>query len=60
VESVGAVVALTDDLHALLLEQIAQARPKQVVVVDEQDARLRRLRIVGVVGQLGLTGDGEV
>ena len=34
-----AVVALADDLHALLLEQLAQPRAEQVVVVDEQDAR---------------------
>ena len=32
-------VALADDLHALLLEQVAQTRPEQVVVVHEQDAR---------------------
>jgi hypothetical protein len=43
-------------LHALLLEQIAQARTEQVVVVDEQDARLRRLKVVRVVGQLVCPG----
>ena len=38
-ERLVAVGRLADDLDALLLEQVAQAGPEQVVVVDEQDAQ---------------------
>ena len=39
-QRLGAVRRLADDVHALLLEQVAQAGPEEVVVVDEQDAQL--------------------
>ena len=38
-ERVGAVVALAHDLDLLVVEQVAQPRAKEVVVVHEQDAR---------------------
>ena len=44
-QRLGAVVALADHLDALLLEQVAQPGPEQVVVVHEQDARRCRSRV---------------
>jgi hypothetical protein len=38
VERLGAAGGLGDDVDALLLEQVAKARPEEVVVVDEEDA----------------------
>jgi hypothetical protein len=34
------VARLADDLHGLLLEQVPQAGPKEVVVVDQQDTQV--------------------
>jgi hypothetical protein len=42
--SVGAVVRLADHLHRLLLEQVAQSRAEQIVIVHEKDA-WRRLGV---------------
>jgi hypothetical protein len=36
-ERLGAARGLGDDVDALLLEQVAQTRAKEVVVVDQQD-----------------------
>ena len=46
-QRLGAAVRLAGDQHALLLEQAAQPRAKQVVVVDDQDSR--RESLVGAV-----------
>ena len=42
-DGVGALSCLARDLDAALLEQVAQARPEQVVIVYEQDAGTRGL-----------------
>jgi hypothetical protein len=38
VQRLGAARGLGDDVHALLLEQVAEPRTEEVVVVDEKDA----------------------
>ena len=38
-DGLGSVGGLADDLDGLLLEQVAQPGPKQVMVVDQQDAK---------------------
>jgi hypothetical protein len=48
VERFGAAGGLGDDVDALLLEQVAEARAEEVVVVDEQDAdRVRAVLLNG-------------
>ena len=44
-----AVVGFTDDLQALLLEKASQAAPKEIVVVDEQNAQLLELLLRGPI-----------
>ena len=55
-ERVGAVVALACHVHPLLLEQVAQPGPEQVVIVHEQDSRRDGLGDVCWVAQIGLPG----
>ena len=43
----GAGRRLADDLHALLLEQVAQACAEQIVVVDDQHAERLGLPLLG-------------
>ena len=50
-QRIGPVVTLTDDLHALVLEQIAEAGAEQIVIVDEQT----RVSSVGEVVASSLT-----
>ena len=45
-ERLGAVCRLADDLNALLFEQVAQPRPKQAVIVDDEDADAGRVGAV--------------
>ena len=45
-------------LDASFLEQVAQPRAEQIVVVHEQDTCLECLRGVRFVAQLGLPGRG--
>ena len=63
-KSVRSVDALARDLHALLLEQVAQPRAEEVVVVDEENARIDELRFGFRLGQLepawARGQDGEV
>ena len=44
---------LADDLHALLLEQVAEARAEQVVVVDDEHAERLCLPPLGRLQHLG-------
>jgi hypothetical protein len=39
---VGALACLAGDLHAALLEQVAQAGPEEIVIVDKQHANAAR------------------
>ena len=50
-DGVGSVIGFAGDLHAALLEEVAQAGAEQVVVVDEQNADARRFGFLG-----GLSG----
>ena len=43
----GAARRLADDLDSLLLEQVAEACPEQVVVVDDQHAERVGLTLLG-------------
>jgi len=55
-QRVRAVVALSHHLNALLFEQVAEPRAKQVVIVDEDDAWGDGFWSVRWVAQHGLPG----
>jgi hypothetical protein len=58
-ERVGAAGGLADDLDPLLLEQVAQARAEQVVVVDQEDPDRVLLCIVDWRGLVQLLPPSE-
>ena len=51
-DRLGAGRGLADDLELLLLEQVPQPRPEQVVIVDQEHTERFRLPFLGRFHQL--------